>query len=120
MRDAVGGRDLFPHLLAREIGERVRRRAETGALGLVLTLIEAWLLDLAALAWGAPEQVRNVDRLGADAGLPGPATARDVPADALVRAVALVEDTRLNLPLNVNEELALEALAYRLEGALLR
>jgi DNA polymerase-3 subunit delta' len=98
-----------------ERAKRVRRRTETAALGLALTLIEAWLLDLAALAWGAPETVRNSDRLGSAAGLAGPAAGRDVAPDALVRAVSQVEATRLNLPLNVNEELALEALAYRLE-----
>ncbi len=100
--------------------KRVRRRVETATLGLALTLVEAWLLDLAALAWGAPEQVKNLDRLGPAAGLTGPAAGRDAPADALVRAVAQVEATRLNLPLNVNEELALEALAYRLEEILAR
>ena len=100
--------------------KRVRRRVETAALGLALTLVEAWLLDLAALAWGAVEHVRNVDRLGPAAGLSGPAAGTDAPADALVRAVAQVEATRLNLPLNVNEELALEALAYRLESELVR
>ena len=31
---------------------RARRRVETGALELALDLVEAWLLDLAALAWG--------------------------------------------------------------------
>jgi DNA polymerase-3 subunit delta' len=100
--------------------KRVRRRVETGALGLALTLVESWLLDLAALAWGAVGQLRNSDRLGPAAGLTGPAAGRDAPADALVRAVAEVESTRLNLPLNVNEELALEALAYRLEETLAR
>jgi hypothetical protein len=100
--------------------KRVRRRVETATLGLALTLVESWLLDLAALAWGAPEQVRNSDRLGPAAGLSGPAAGWDAPADALVRAVVQVEATRLNLPLNVNEELALEALAYRLEDALAR
>jgi DNA polymerase-3 subunit delta' len=49
--------------------KRVRRRVETATLGLALTLVESWLLDLAALAWGAPEQVRNSDRLGPAAGL---------------------------------------------------
>jgi DNA polymerase-3 subunit delta' len=100
--------------------KRVRRRVETATLQRALTLVEAWLLDLAALAWGAPEHVRNVDRLGSAAGLPGPAAERGAPADALVRAVAQVEATRLHLPLNVNEELALEALAYRLEENLRR
>jgi DNA polymerase-3 subunit delta' len=100
--------------------KRVRRRVETAALGLALTLVESWLLDLAALAWGAVGQLRNSDRLGPAAGLTGPAAGRDAPVDALVRAVAQVEATRLNLPLNVNEELALEALAYRLEATLAR
>jgi hypothetical protein len=36
------------------------------------------------------------------------------------RAIGLVSDTRLSLPLNVSEELALEALAYRLQWALAR
>ncbi len=98
--------------------KRVRRREETSALGLALTLVEAWLLDLASLAWGAPEHLRNCDRLGPAAGLSGPAAGSHVPAAALVAAVREVEATRLNLPLNVNEELALEALAYRLEAAL--
>jgi DNA polymerase-3 subunit delta' len=91
---------------------RSRRRAETGALDLALTLVAAWLLDLAALAWGAEDLVRNsdrLDRLEEDRGM-------DV--QRLRRAVELVEDTRLRLPLNVNEELACEALAYRLERAL--
>ena len=38
---------------------RVRRRVETGALELALDLVEAWLLDLAALAFGALDLVRN-------------------------------------------------------------
>ena len=91
---------------------RARRRVETGALDLALTLVAAWLLDLAALAWDAEDLVRNSDRLDlleADRG-PDPGRLRE--------AVELVEDTRLRLPLNVNEELACEALAYRLEQAL--
>jgi DNA polymerase III subunit delta' len=40
-------------------------------------------------------------------------------APARLRAgVELVQDTRLRLPLNVSEELALEALAYRLQALL--
>ncbi len=91
---------------------RSRRRAETGALDLALTLVAAWLLDLAALGWGAEDLVRNCDRLEQleeDRGRDG---------QRLRRAVELVEDTRLRLPLNVNEELACEALAYRLERVL--
>jgi DNA polymerase-3 subunit delta' len=91
---------------------RARRRVETGTLDLALTLVAAWLLDLAALAWGAEDLVRNsdrLDRLGEDAG---------VDPQQLRRGVELVEDTRLRFPLNVSEELALEALAYRLEQVL--
>jgi hypothetical protein len=35
---------------------------------------------------------------------------------ALIEKVELVDDTRARLALNVSEELALEALAYRLES----
>ncbi|HWD65164.1 MAG TPA: hypothetical protein VG405_08305 [Solirubrobacteraceae bacterium] len=91
---------------------RSRRRAETGALDLALTLVAAWMLDLAALGWGAEDLVRNsdrLDRLEEDRG-------RE--ASRLRRAVETVEDTRLRLPLNVSEDLACEALAYRLEQVL--
>jgi DNA polymerase III subunit delta' len=91
---------------------RVRRRVETGALDLALQVVSLWYADLACLAWGADELVRNSDRLDelrADAG---------VGADALRRAVELVEDTRVRFALNVSEELACEALAYRLERLL--
>ena len=37
---------------------------------------------------------------------------------ALREAIELVQDTRLRLHVNVSEELALEALAYRLEALL--
>jgi DNA polymerase-3 subunit delta' len=102
-----------------EWGDRVkrgRRRVETGALDLALSLAETWLLDLASLAWGAPDLVRNSDRvslLEADAGVGGGRQPQ-----ALRAAVELIEDTRLRLPLNVSEDLACEALAYRLERVL--
>jgi DNA polymerase-3 subunit delta' len=91
---------------------RARRRAETGALDLALQVASLWFADLAALGWGAPELVRNVDRLTelrADAG-PTPT--------ALIDALELVEETRRRFQLNVSEELACEALAYRLERVL--
>jgi len=44
--------------------KRARRRVETGALELALDLVETWLLDLAALAFGAVDLIRNCDRLG--------------------------------------------------------
>ncbi len=92
--------------------KRGRRRVETTALGLGLDLVEAWLLDLIAIAYGADELVRNRDRLGelrADA-----RRGRGGDAPALRDAVELVEDTRQRFSLNVSEDLALEALTYRL------
>jgi DNA polymerase III subunit delta' len=89
---------------------RSRRRAETTALDLALQVSALWFSDLAALAWGAEELVRNVDRLSdlrADAGAE--------PAK-LLRAVEVIEETRQRFQLNVSEELACEALAYRLEA----
>jgi DNA polymerase-3 subunit delta' len=91
---------------------RIRRRVETAALDLGLQLVSLWLSDLALIAWGADDLVRNVDRseqLSADAG-PGPTSLRV--------GVELVEETRLRFSLNVSEELACEALAYRLERTL--
>ena len=89
-----------------------RRRVETSMLDLGLQLVALWYADLACLAWGAEDLVRNVDRLGElqqDSGLePG----------RLRAAIELVEDTRQRFQLNVTEELACEALAYRLEHAL--
>ena len=95
---------------------RARRRVETGALELALDLVETWLLDLVALALGAADLVRNSDRLAdlrtdSDVGRGG-----DV--GALRRAVELVEDTRQRFQLNVSEDLALEALTYRLQQVL--
>jgi DNA polymerase-3 subunit delta' len=91
---------------------RARRRVETGALDLGLQLVSLWFADLAYLAWGADDLVRNVDRLAELADDAGP------DARQLEQAIELVEDTRLRFTLNVSEELACEALAYRLEQAL--
>jgi DNA polymerase-3 subunit delta' len=97
---------------AREIGEeakRAGRRRRTEMLDLALELFAGWNRDLAAMAAGATEVVFNRDRLGeleARAASLDPARPR--------RAAELVEDTRRRLDLNVSEELALEALAFRL------
>jgi DNA polymerase-3 subunit delta' len=96
---------------------RMRRRAQTGALDLALQLVSLWFADLAALALDAPDLVRHVDRLAQlheDARHPAPAPAR------LREATELVEETRRRLDLNVSEDLACEALGYRLESALTR
>ena len=91
---------------------RLRRRTETTFLDLALQVSALWFSDLAALAWGAGELVRNVDRVTALAEDGGTDPQR------ALRAVELVEETRQRFQLNVSEELACEALAYRLERVL--
>jgi len=99
---------------AKDIGDgakRAGRRRRTEILALAFELCAAWLRDLAAVATGAEEVVFNRDRLdllrshaqGLD-----PAAARG--------AAELVQETRRGLELNVSEELALEALFFRLES----
>jgi DNA polymerase-3 subunit delta' len=95
---------------ARKRGER---RARNGSLDLGLRLAELWLRDLLCVCEGAPELVYAVDR-GAE--LAEDARGRD--GARLGKAIELVQDTRLSLSVHVSEELALEALAYRLEGLL--
>jgi len=101
---------------ARDIADaakRAGRRRRTELLDLGLGLTAAWFRDLAAVASGAADVAYNRDRLtqlhSAAAGL-DPARAR--------QAVELVEDTRRRLDLNVSEELALEALSFRLAAVL--
>jgi DNA polymerase III subunit delta' len=116
-RQADADLELYPRKEQKRVetewSERIRRsrrRAETTALDLALQVSALWFSDLAALAWGADELVRNVDRLS------------DLRADSgaeptkLLRAVELIEETRQRFQLNVSEELACEALAYRLEA----
>jgi DNA polymerase-3 subunit delta' len=92
-----------------ERARRARRRGETEALDLALALVSLWFADLLRLACNDEELIRHYDRrsqLIADAG-------RD--PNSLRAAVELVEDTRLRFKLNVSEDLACEALAYKLE-----
>ena len=95
---------------ATEAARRAARRGRTDALDTGLALVGAWLRDLAAVGDGAPELVLTADRerelREAAAGL-DPRRAR--------RGGELVMDTRRRLMVNVSEELALEALAFRLE-----
>ncbi len=100
----------------REAGEaqrRSERRVRTRALAGGLQLAELWLRDAWCLAEGAEELLYNRDRV---AELREDAAARA--PGALRASVELVRDTRLRLGLNVSEELALEALAYRLQALL--
>ncbi len=96
-----------------EARRRVERRARTRTLDLGLRLAELWLRDVLCICERAPELVYAVDRraqLDEDAGARG--------ATALRHGIELVADARLSLGLNVSEELALEALAYRLQALL--
>ena len=93
--------------------KRAGRRRRTEILELGFELCAAWLRDLAAVAAGAEEVVFNRDRLER---LRGQADGLD-PARAR-RGAELVQETRRGLELNVSEELALEALFFRLESLL--
>jgi DNA polymerase-3 subunit delta' len=92
-----------------ERARRAERRATTGELDHALQLIGLWYRDLACVAAGAEDLVHHADRLDA---LREDAEGRD----GFLGRVELVDDTRARLALNVSEELALEALAYRLES----
>jgi DNA polymerase III subunit delta' len=92
---------------------RAERRARTEALDRGLGLAELWLRDVWCIAQEAPEMIYAVDRR---AELDADAAGRD--GQALAQGIELVRDTRMRLGQNVAEELALEALAYRVEGLL--
>ena len=77
--------------------------------------LAAWLRDLAAVAEGADELVLNADRIEELR-----AAAGELDARAARRGAELVMDTRRRLQVNVGEELALEALVFRLEALLNR
>ena len=89
--------------------KRSGRRRRTETLDLALELSASWFRDLAATASGATEIVYNQDHL---AELESSAASLDPSRPR--RAAELVQDTRRRLDLNVSEELALEALAFRL------
>ena len=98
-------------LLPAKERKRFERDARTRALDEMLALCELWLRDALCVGERAPELVHAVDRrseLEHDARAAG--------SDRLRDAIALVQDARLALPLNVGEELALEALAYRIQA----
>lgn len=92
-----------------DVVRRAERRTRAATLELGLKLAEQWLRDAWCLALGTPELALAVDRT-AELG----ACAEGRSSVSLMQGVELVCDTRLRLPLNVSEELALEALAYRL------
>ena len=93
--------------------KRAGRRRRTEILDLGLELCAAWFRDLAAIAAGAEDVAFNRDRLDQ---LRSQAAGLD-PARPRGTAEA-VQETRRGLDLNVSEELALEALFFRLEREL--
>jgi DNA polymerase-3 subunit delta' len=94
--------------------KRAHRRAHTETIDHGLQLAALWLRDVACTADGAPELVHHSDRSAEVAADAGHLRSSDAARDAIV----LVEDTRTMLILNPSEELALEALASRLERLL--
>jgi DNA polymerase III subunit delta' len=96
-----------------EASRRGERRLRTQTLDLALRLAELWLRDVLFICEGAPELVYAVDRrpeLEHDA--------RGCDGVRLREGIEAIGDSRLSLSLNVSEELALEALAYRLQALL--
>lgn len=96
-----------------EARKRGERRARTQALDLILRLSELWLRDVLCVCEGAVDAIYALDRR---AELDEDARGRD--SARVGEAIELVQDTRLRLSVNVSEELALEALAYRLQALL--
>lgn len=100
---------------ATEAGKRAQRRARIHALDQALGLVGLWLRDVAVTVDGAPELVHHSDRVAAvteDA-------AQFTSAHGLREGVTLVDETRFALrEVNATEDLAVEALAFRLERVL--
>jgi DNA polymerase-3 subunit delta' len=102
----------------REHSERVRRaerRARMATLDLGLALVGLWFRDVGCVLDNAPEIVHATDRSHE---LREDAAGRD--SHTMRAALDLVEDTRQRLAVNVSEELAFEALGYRLVDLLSR
>ena len=95
--------------------KRAGRRRRTEILDHGLELCAAYLRDLTAVAAGADDVAFNRDRLEV---LREQAASLD--AAKARRAAEAVQETRRSLDLNVAEELALEALLFRLERELRR
>jgi DNA polymerase-3 subunit delta' len=96
-----------------EARRRGERRARTQTLDLALGVCELWLRDVLCVREGARELVYAVDCM---AEIEQDAQGRE--PTRLREGMELVGNTRLSLLLNVSEELALEALAYRLQARL--
>jgi DNA polymerase-3 subunit delta' len=112
--EVLGNRDKARHRREAETAvKRGGRRAKAQTLDDGLRLVSLWLRDVACVADGEPDLVRNCDRAELIA-----ADSEHVPSDRARAAVALVEESRTMLALNPSEPLLLDALASRLERAL--
>jgi DNA polymerase III subunit delta' len=94
---------------AQDARRRAERRARAGALDRGLHVAELWLRDVVCVREGAGELVYAVDKT---AELEGDAAS----CKGARRGIELVRETRARLGVNVGEDLALEALAYRLQA----
>jgi DNA polymerase-3 subunit delta' len=92
-----------------DAAKRAWRRARLRALDEGLSLTGLWLRDAACVVDGAPELVHATDRLEE---LRADAHGRS--AQRLRAGIERVDETRVAIGLYVGEELALEALAFRL------
>ena len=100
----------------REVEEAVKRaarKARTGVLDLALIVAASWARDWSVAISGADGLLFNADRAATIAAQAGGMT-----LSSATDAVGLIEETRRSLSLNVSEELALEALCFRLERRL--
>jgi DNA polymerase-3 subunit delta' len=100
---------------ALEARRRGERRVRVQTLDLALRLGELWLRDVLCVCEGARDLIFACDRAEQVQ-----ADAAGVSARALREALELLAGARLGFALNVSEELALEALAYRLQSLLAR
>jgi len=96
-----------------EATKRATRRGRTDALDTGFALVACWLRDLAAFGDGAEDVIFNADRRAELA-----EDAEGLDSRRARRAAELVMDTRRRLGVNVSEELAAEALAFRMEAVL--
>jgi DNA polymerase-3 subunit delta' len=114
--------ELLPDREARRLrkegetaAKRAHRRAHAATIDHALQLAALWLRDVAVVKDGAGDLVHHVDR--ADE-VRRDAEESEATPGRLREAVALVEEARTTLILNPSEELALEALASKLERTL--
>lgn len=96
-------------------GKRAHRRAYAATLDHGMQLVGLWLRDVACVKDGVPELVHHVDRVEQ---VTADAESSDASANRLRDAVGLVEEARTMQILNPSEELALEALASKVERVL--